>query len=235
MTQAALIQADLEALKHFDTPTICNALEHVAPEYRTTGFTTTMFQCLDPKLPPMVGYARTATIRAVAPPPLNAEQIRAQRLAYYEYISAGPAPSIVVIQDLDPEPGFGAFWGEVNTTVHQALGALGAITNGSFRDIDASAPGFQLLGGKVGPSHAYVHCVDFDLQVNIYGMSVSPGDLIHADRHGAVVIPIAVAHELPAAAELLGRREKMILDVCRQSDFDIEKLKAAIIGSADIH
>jgi regulator of RNase E activity RraA len=235
MTQNPLTQADLDALKKYDTPTICNAIELVAPERRTIGFTTEEFSVLDPSLPPIVGYARTATIHAHEAPRLSAEDIRNKRIGYYEYIASGPTPSIVVIQDLDEEPGFGAFWGEVNTNVHKALGALGCVTNGSFRDIDASAPGFQLLGGKIGPSHAYVHSVDWDIRVKIFGMSVSPGDLIHADRHGAVVIPIEVARDIPAAAELLGRREKVILDACKAPGFNIDKLREAIKGSAEIH
>ena len=235
MSDSSLTQADLDALKQYDTPTICNALEIVAPERRTIGFTTQEFSVLDPALPPIVGYARTATIRAAQPPGLPADEVRNRRAAYYEYVATGPMPSVVVIQDLDAEPGCGAFWGEVNTTVHQALGALGAVTNGSFRDIDASAPGFQLLGGKVGPSHAWVHAVDWGIQVNIFGMTVSHGDLIHADRHGAVVVPVAVAREIPAAADLLGRREKVILDACNAPDFSIEKLKAAMRDSAEIH
>lgn len=235
MTDNPLTQADLDALKQYDTPTICNALEIVAPERRTIGFTTEEFSCLDPSLPPIVGYARTATIHAYEAPRLSAEEMRSKRIAYYEYIAAGPMPSIIVIQDLDAEPGFGAFWGEVNTTVHQGLGALGAVTNGSFRDIDASAPGFQLLGGKIGPSHAHVHVVDWDLPVKIFDMSVKPGELIHADRHGAVIVPIEVAKQVPAAAELLGRREKVILDACKAPGFNIDKLRDAIQGSAEIH
>ena len=100
-----------------------------------------------------------------------------------------PGPTVVVLQDLDPKPGFGAFWGEVNTAVHKGLGALGCVTNGSMRDIDDCAPGFQLLAGKIGPSHAHVHIVDFGGQVNVAGMTVCDGDVVHADRHGAVVVP----------------------------------------------
>ena len=100
-----------------------------------------------------------------------------------------PAPTIVVIEDLDPEPGFGAFWGEVNTTIHKGLGVLGCITNGSIRDLDMIATDFQLLAGCVGPSHAWVHVEAIDLEVEVHGMRVRPGDLIHADQHGAVVVP----------------------------------------------
>jgi regulator of RNase E activity RraA len=125
-------------------------------------------------------------------------EIRAKRLAYYEYIASAPGPTIAVLQDIDHSPGFGAFWGEVNTAVHKGLGCLGGITNGSIRDLDAAAEGFQLLAGKVCPSHAHVHVTDHGVDVNIHGMTVRSGDLVHADRHGAVVIPLEVAREVPA-------------------------------------
>jgi len=207
----------------------------VAPERRALGFTCAPLVCVDPALPPMVGFARTATIRAVAPSDLPAERQAAQRVAYYEYVAAGPAPRVVVIQDLDPRPGFGAFWGEVNSAIHKGLGCLGGITNGSIRDLDDLAPGFQLLAGEVGPSHAHVHVRDFAVQVNVHGMTVSDGDLIHADRHGAVVVPVAVARDLPAAVDLIARREKVILDVARGPGFDIEVLKQALARSKEIH
>ena len=115
------------------------------------------------------------------------------------------------------------------------MGCLGVITNGSIRDLDAIAPGFQLLAGKIGPSHAFVHVVDFKVEINIYGMTVRDNDLIHADRHGAVVIPLEAAPQLPAAIDLVARREKVILDACRAPDFDIERLKKAMGDSAEIH
>ena len=121
-----------------------------------------MLVALDPDLPPVCGYARTATIRAAAPPNESAEQSAAKRMGYYEYVALDPRPTIAVIQDLDPTPGVGAFWGEVQTNVHKGLGVLGAVTNGSFRDIADSARGFALIGAKIGPSHAFVHVVDFD-------------------------------------------------------------------------
>ncbi len=226
---------DLDALRQFDTPTICNALELVAPERRAVGFTTRPLVCAVPDLPPIVGYARTATIRAVAPSGLTAEQTRQQRSAYYGHVATGPGPTITVIQDLDPVPGFGAFWGEVNTAIHKGLGCLGVITDGSIRDLTDLAPGFQLLAGSVGPSHAHVHVVDFGAQVNIHGMTVDDGDIVHADRHGAVVIPADVVTEVPAAVDLIARRELVIIDASLADDFDIEKLKQAMGDSAEIH
>ncbi|WP_028794931.1 RraA family protein [Thalassobaculum salexigens] len=228
--------ADLERLTDWDTPTICNGLEVTNPERRALGFTTGVMFCAFPELKPICGYARTATIRAmVAPKRTGAENV-ASRQAYYEYVAkGGPAPSISVIQDLDSEPGFGAFWGEVNTSIHKGLGALGVITDGSIRDLDASAPGFQLLARKVGPSHAHVHVVDHGGQVNIFGMVVNDGDIVHADRHGAVVIPPEAVKKLPDAIDLLTRREAVILDAARAPDFSFDKLKAAMGQSADIH
>ena len=231
----AIDPAALDALRAWDTPTICNALEVVAPHRRATGFTIEHLHCLDPGLKPIVGYARTATFRSVEPSPLPADAVKAKRAAYYGYVASPPGPTVVVIQDLDPNPGFGAFWGEVNTAVHKGLGALGCVTNGSMRDLDDCAPGFQLLAGKVGPSHAHGHIVDFGGQVNVTGMTVGDGDIVHADRHGAVVVPREAVAKLPAAVELLTRREAVILAAARSEGFDIDTLKRAMADSAEIH
>jgi regulator of RNase E activity RraA len=226
----------LEALARYDTPTICNAMEVVAPERRLVGFTTKPLVCPFPDLPPMVGYARTATIRATSASSLSAADARAQRAAYYEYCGTGLGPRISIIQDLDgANIGFGAFWGEVNSSVHKALGCLGVVTDGSIRDIPQWAPGFQALAGSIGPSHAYVHLAGFGETVCVAGMTVSSDDLIHADQHGAVVIPANVAAKLPDAAELCGRREEPILGIARSPSFTVEKLKEALAKSAEIH
>ena len=226
---------DLVLLTKWDTPTICNALEEIIPERRGYGFTTTHLFSLDPALPPICGFARTATIRAAAPSPETSEQMVAKRAAYYEYVAAAPAPTIVVIQDIDPQPGVGAFWGEVQTNIHKGLGALGAVTNGSFRDVPDSARGFNLIGGKVGPSHAFVHLVDMDCQVTVFGLTAQTNDIIHADQHGAVLIPPTAVKQIPAAVDLISRREKVILEAAKSADFTIAKLKIAMREMKDIH
>jgi regulator of RNase E activity RraA len=221
---------DLNTLTQWDTPTICNALEIVVPERRGFGFTVEPLVCLDPGLRPIVGYARTATIRATAPAPVPID-----RMPYYEYVASGEGPRVIVIEDLDPAPGVGAFWGEVNTAVHKGLGAAGVVTNGSCRDLPDSAPGFQVLAGRVGPSHAHVHVVDFQVPLSVHGMAVTHNDIIHADQHGAVVVPVAAVLQIPQAVALISRREAVILEAARRPDFDIEKLKAATGTSKDIH
>jgi regulator of RNase E activity RraA len=226
----------LETLGRYDTPTICNALEIVAPERRLIGYTTKQLVCPFPDLPPMVGYARTVTIRSVVKSSLPAAEQSKRRIAYYEYVGIGEGPRIVVIQDIDgPDVGYGAFWGEVQSNVHKALGCLGVVTDGSIRDIPQWAPGFQALAGSVGPSHAWVHADSFGGEVRVAGMTVRSGDLIHADCHGAVVIPPDIAAKVPEAAELCGRRETPILDIARSPAFTLEKLKEALARSAEIH
>jgi len=224
----------LARLGQADTPTVCNALELVVPERRAKGFTTRPFVVAFATLAPIVGVARTATIRAREPSWRAPAEAKALRLDYYRYVAAEALPTVAVIQDLDDPPGFGAFWGEVNSAVHKGLGCLGCITNGSIRDLDLLAPGFQLLAGSVGPSHAWVHIEAFGCDVEVHGMTVRHGDLVHADRHGAVVIPVEAAPRLPEAIELCGRREAPILAAARAPGFTVEKLAAAWAEAEDI-
>ena len=140
-----------------------------------------------------------------------------------------------MIQDIDDRPGFGAFWGEVQTTVHAGLGVAGCVTNGSFRDVDMLAPGFQIVGGRIGPSHAHVHMVQMNCDVNIFGMLVRSDDVIHADVHGAVVIPAEAVRALPKAIDLVARREKVILERACSAGFNSAAMREALRASGEIH
>ena len=226
----------IEKLKGYDTPTICNALEIVDPARRLTGFTIKPLYCRFPEMAPIVGYAKTVTIRSTHSHELDAKKAREQRISYYEYVASKPAPGIMVIQDLDgAEVGFGAFWGEVMSAVHKGLGCLGVVTDGSIRDIDQWAPGFQALAGSIVPSHAHVHLAGFGHEVRVAGMLVRGGDIVHADRHGAVTIPAAVADKIPAACDLLARKEAVILDMAHAPGFNVAKLREALAKQDEIH
>lgn len=227
--------AELDALRKLDTPTVCNALEVLRPTRRGFGYTTAPLVCAFPDLPPMVGFARTATIRSMHPQAGDAAALREHRLAYYAYIEAGPRPSVVVLQDIDPTPGYGAFWGEVQSNVHKGLGAIGTITNGCVRDIPDCAPGFQFMAGSIKPSHAFVHVVAIDVEVTVCGMAVKPGDLVHADRHGAVVVPHDLAAKVPEAAALVARKERLVIEASRRPGFSVADLRKAFAAQDDIH
>src|SRR3979409_637834 len=233
---APLPASVLQALARYDTPTICNAMEIVAPERRLIGYTTKPLVCPFPNLPPIVGYARTVSIRSVLKSGRPADEQARRRIAYYEYVGTGFGPRITVIQDIDgPDVGYGAFWGEVQSNVHKALGCLGVITDGSIRDVPQWAPGFQALAGSIGPSHAWVHAEHFGGEVRVAGMPGRSADLIHADQHGAIVIPVDIAAKIPDACELCARRETPILEIARSPGFTLEKLKEALAKSAEIH
>ena len=201
---ATLTKEQAEFLKSMDTPTVCNVVEMVAPERRGHGYTVKHLFCPFPDLPPIVGFARTVT--AKAKDKVSAGDYMAKRIDYLDYIAAEPRPTIAVIEDLDDEVGYGAFWGEVQSNIHKALGCLGVITNGSIRDIPMIAPGFQMLAGSLSPSHAYTHVEDFGIPVTVHGMKVNCGDLIHADQHGAVVVPLEIIDKMKPVLDDLERK-----------------------------
>jgi regulator of RNase E activity RraA len=162
--------------------------------------------------------------------PLGQAGYMQKRLDYLDYVASAPQPGIMVMQDLDGEhAGYGAFWGEVQSNVHKALGCLGVVTSGSIRDIPMIAPGFQMLAGSIVPSHAYAHVVDYGIDVNVHGMAVKSGDLIHADRHGAVVVPADRIDAMKAALEGLAAREARIIAAAKAGG-GVAAIKAAMTG-----
>jgi regulator of RNase E activity RraA len=223
-----LSESQFAFLRSIDTPTVCNLLEIVVPERRGAGYTTSHLHCPFPDLPPMVGFAKTVTMRARDK--VSGGSYMQKRMDYLDYVAAAPLPGIAVIEDLDDPAGYGAFWGEVQTNVHKALGCLGTITNGSVRDIPQVAEGFQMLAGSIGPSHAYVHVEDFGIPVTIHGMTVKSGDLIHADRHGAVIVPVNTVDPMKAALNGLLEQEARIISAARIPGVTVEAIKAAFKG-----
>lgn len=217
----------LTLLRQVDTPTVCNAIEFAQGKRGFDGFTRGTMLCSAPTEPPVVGFARTAKIAAVHPPTEAPEVIRQRRMAYYEYMAAAPSPAVAVIEDLDFPECIGAYWGEINTTVHKGFGLSGALTNGVMRDLGDLPAGFPVIAGSVGPSHGFVHVREIDIPVSIFGLTVQPGDLVHADRHGAVVVPAEVIDRLEDAIRRLMQTERIVLDAARQPGFDFEAFQKA--------
>ncbi len=217
----------LAALRQLDTCTIANAIESFEVRLRNEGFMGGAVRCLSPRLGPLLGYAATLKIRCSTPPPRG--HAYPDRNTWWDHILALPAPRVVVIQDVDPQPGTGAFLGEVHAHVLLALGCVGAITNGSVRDVPAvEAAGLQLFAGGLAVSHAYSHIVEVGGPVTLDGLTIHPGDLLHGDRHGVVSIPKEIAAHLPSAAARLSAHEQKIIADCHAGDISLEKLRTIL-------
>ena len=213
-------------LRSVDTPTVCNAIEVAEGKRGFNDFTRGTMQCSD-VTQAVVGYARTAKIAAVEPPSEPANVIKARRMDYYRHMADGGAGCVAVVQDLDYPHAIGAYWGEINTTVHKGFGMAGALTNGVMRDLGDLPDNFPVVAGSVGPSHGFVHVREIGTPVEIFGMTVKDGDLVHADRHGALVIPTDVVDVLEAAIIKLLETEKVVLEPARKEGFDFEAFEVA--------
>ena len=226
MTDTTLPPGLAEILAGVDTPTVCNAIETARGKRGDYAFTRGMVHASDPEAPPVFGFAKTARIRGNAPPD-DAEATAKRRMDYYRYVAEGPRPGLVVIEDEDGETATGAFWGEVNTAVHRGFGLAGVLTNGTMRDLGDLASGFPVLAGSIGPSHHWVHVTQIGEPVEVFGMPVAPGDFVHADRHGAVVVPPDALDGLAAAIRRMQEAESIVLDAARAPGFDFTAFETA--------
>lgn len=214
---------ELNALRSISTPTVSNAIELFNVRPKNEGFMSGEIKCIFPDMGVMVGYACTAVMLASWP---DKEREEPLDFRMYEHILQIPAPRVVVVQDIDQPPCIGSLWGEVNGNIHKALGCVGVVTNGGVRDLDeVHEMGFHFFAAQVIPSHAYDHLVDVGNPVKVGGLVVNPGDLIHADKHGVLVIPHEVASELAEAARRVEESERGLINLCKSPDFTLEKLK----------
>lgn len=211
-------------IRRFDTPTVANAIETFNVRPRSEGFMRPEIKCVFPGFNPMVGYAVTGKIRAAAAPPKGVSYTR--RSDWWDFIVSIPQPRVIVLEDLDDPPGVGSFWGEVNGSIHRALGCVGAVTNGCVRDLkEVREMGFHFFAQHIAVSHAYVHMVEFGKPVKVGGLMVKPGDLLHGDLHGVHSVPIDIAARIPQAVEKLVANERRTIDYCQSPGFTLEGLK----------
>ena len=207
MAEPILSHAELLQLKRWNTPTICNGWERITRRNPgAEGFNLEETHDFMPEMGPMVGYAVTVVIepRNRIHPQNNPEGWS----EYRRFVAEAPGPKIVVVQDLDKPRLFGAFWGEVNGNIHRALGCVGTITDGAVRDLDEMRnAGFKALARRLAVSHAYCHPVRWGCEVEVFGRTVANGDLIHADKHGFLVIPPEDQAGLLEAARIMDAAE----------------------------
>jgi regulator of RNase E activity RraA len=222
-----LTPEQLEALRRLDACTLANAIETFNVRLRNEGFTDGGLRCFFPHLPPIVGYAATIKIRGSAPP--TAGSSYPQRTDWWKYVQSLPAPHIVVAQDIASYPGLGAMLGQVHFNIERALGCVGIVTNGAVRSIPtAEALGFQIFADKVSVSHAYMHIVEFGTPVEVDGLKVHSGELLHGDQHGVQSIPMSIAGQLPAVAARIAAKKQAIIALCQSPEFTLERLRAAV-------
>lgn len=225
--EPAIQAEELEALRRFDTCTVSNAIEGFEVRLRNTGFADARIRCMFEDFPPMVGYAATAQLRSGEPP--IAGRIYVDRTDWWNSILRVPAPRIAVLQDLDEPPGVGAFVGDMHAAILRALGCVGYVTNGAVRELPRIRDlGLQLFAGNVAVSHAYAHIFDFGSPINVGGLEVRPGDLLHGDRHGLLIVPKRIASEIPAAAAKLQAAEHRVIRLCQSQEFSVEKLRKVL-------
>src|SRR5713101_6230076 len=223
-THHAIPAADLQLLRQFDTPPVCNVVELFDLRPRTAGYTDGRVQACYPKLPPMVGYASTATFRSAAPPRAgNVYSGLADQVASF----AETGPAVVVFQDLD-NPVAAATFGEVMCTTYKAFGAVGLITSGTGRDLDqVEALSFPCFTNGTICAHGYCYIAQLNVPVHVGGVMVHPGDLLHGDRNGVTTIPNKIGSAVAQACPEFMAAESVVLDYLKQGGTDSKKFAAA--------
>ena len=219
----------LKELQKYDTPTIANAIEvfHIRP--RIEGFMSPDIKSILPCEKTFIGYASTAIISSLNPPKKNQKDLEFQ---YYKIVRDTFKPTIAVIEDNDSSP-IGSYWGEIKVSIHKALGCVATITNGGIRDLtEVEKIGFGYFASCVLVSHGYVHILDYNCPVKVGALLVKPGDLLCADRHGVISIPLSIAPKLAQICEEIQDSEKPVLEKCQpyftQGVISINEIKEAL-------
>jgi 4-hydroxy-4-methyl-2-oxoglutarate aldolase len=219
-----LAPEQLEALRRLGTSAVSNAIEAFDVRLRNAGFADASIQCIFKDFPPIVGYAATARVRTSVPPMHGHNYL--DRTDWWNAILKIPAPRVVVVEDVEKRPGLGSFVGEVHANILSALGCVAVVTNGAVRDLpQVRSTGFQFFAGNVAVSHAYAHVFQFGTPVEIGGLRIEPGDLLHGDQHGILKVPFEVASGIPAVARELQEKEERLIAMCRSADFSLDKLR----------
>jgi regulator of RNase E activity RraA len=227
MTMSRVEPVLLEELRRLDSCTIANVIETFGVRLRNKGFTDSSVHCIFPGFPAIVGYAATVRIRT-SEPPMEGDRYY-YRLDWLEHVLSIPAPRVLILQDMDEQPGLGSFIGDVHANILHAVGCVGAVTNGAVRNVgEVHALQFQMFAGSLSVSHAFAHVIDFGGPVEVGRMQVRPGDLIHGDRHGAQTVPLETAHKIPGVAREMIQQEQEVIRLCNSPEFTLEKLREEV-------
>lgn len=220
-----ITQKDLERLRAFDTPTICNLIELFEIRPQNTGFMDARITACFPEMQPMVGFSAPATFRSAAPP--RAGDVYAGTVGQVERFEELSGPPVVVFQDLD-DPPVGATFGEVMCTTYQAFGAVGLITSGAGRDLEQVRDiGFPVFTDGTICAHSYPQIVAAHVPVSVGGITVYPDDLLHGDLNGVTTIPHEIVGELIDVGDEFVAAEAVILQALRSGPASVKILQEA--------
>ena len=208
----------LSELRRYDTPTVCNVLELLDVRPRTAGYTDRRIEACYPKLPPMVGYACTATFRAGTP--TRKGDVYSGLAQQVELLARYPGPAVMVFQDID-DPMTAATFGEIMCTTYKAFGSTGLVTSGAGRDLDQVEPlAYPCFTGGTIASHGYCQIGEIQIPVRVGGLTIYPGDLLHGDRNGICTIPVERAERVVEGCVGFMHAEAVILDYLRGSKLE---------------
>ena len=217
----------LDRLRRFDTCTLSNAIERLEIRPRNEGFMSGKMSCIFPQMPPVIGFAVTGRMRSSMPPVRG--KCYYEHIEWWRYVAGVAGPKIVVVHDADHAAGTGALFGEAYARISRKLGCVACVTNGAVRDVPGiEAIGFQVFARGFSVSHAYAHVVDFGEPVEIGGLRIGPGDLLHADLHGVHVIPAEGIDRLESLAQDVLRDDRDLFCLTERKDFSVDLLAAKL-------
>lgn len=210
----------IDFLNSVDTPTLANAIELLKVRAQSEGFTPLGIRPIFPELGRMCGYAVTAQVETVTQgEPFDIGHF----VDLYRTVQQSPKPAVVVLQEVGGHPDYAAHCGEVMSTVFKRLGAIGLVSDCAVRDVDeVRALGFHYFARGSVASHANFHIVRSAVPVQIQGMAVRPGDIVHGDRNGLLTVPTGRDTELAEAVELVRARERRLMEWVRSDRFSLD-------------
>jgi 4-hydroxy-4-methyl-2-oxoglutarate aldolase len=210
----------IEALRAIDTPTVCNAIEKFGVRGRVEGFFGMDIRCLSPELGTMVGYAITVTVDSTTP---EVPQTREAWHAWLKAMEASPKPGVLVLKDVGPQPRKSAHLGEVMGTIARRLDVVGVISDGGVRDIlELRRLGLHCFGPGLVPAHGNPRLIEVNVSVEIDGVRIEPGQLLHGDINGVTTIPLSIADKVAEAAARVHEDEGQLMAYVNGPDFTVE-------------